>query len=79
MRAKKVENYFMILNGFAYDPFIKDNIKYIRVTSTENNNLTAIHLYENLQLLSSSMPNMINCYISDLIRNKGLIGGGFNA
>lgn len=81
-REKKIENYYMNLNGFAYDPFFKDNKYGIKVANLYNTEYKAKYFVVSgrLTLSESNMPRDMQLLVErDIYRNAKIIMGGLNA
>lgn len=77
---KKLEDCFMSLGDYAYDPFIKDEVEYVKVIFIYDTSLLSIHLLSDLSLVETTMSSdLIEDYTEDLIRNQSLIRRGLDA
>ena len=81
MREKKVENYYMNLNGFAYDPFVNGGTSYIRVANLFDPTSRALFcvVKDKCNFVSGSMSEEDLAQVNrDLPRNIHVILGGLH-
>lgn len=77
-RTKKLENYYMRIEDFAYDPVTVGGTKYVRVANVHNEKLRSLHLFSDLSLVETTMPDgMIAAYTPVLHRNRPVLELGF--
>ncbi len=79
---KSIKDYYMNLNGYAYDPLEKDGGYYIRVANLNDPNQVAVFCVANknsINLCSSTISSLdIAKVTNDLMRNVDLILEGLN-
>jgi len=81
LREKSVENYYMNLRGFAYEPIVRNGSTYIRVANLYDWNMKSLYIVNEkslkVVLVCTTMPSsMIAEYEGRLLRNIDLILGG---
>jgi hypothetical protein len=68
----------MVLNDFAYDPIIRNGVKFVKVVNIHDMSRQSLFTFNDLQLQSTNMTDEeIFAFYSRLVKNKELIGRGF--
>lgn len=78
-KEKSVDNYYMVLNGIAYEPFSRNGIKGIKAVSFFHRSYRAEYrwLSGKLTLTSTNMPNnLLSQCERDIYRNSSIIMEG---